>query len=1159
MQGLGWSAIFREQRYGGSLLGYWSLKNMPSLTTIGSKLVCRFLVLAMLGGGFAGRASAQQAKLGTVRGVVQTNQGRPVGGFWLMIDNPDLGMNYRKDVNPIGRFTFTDVYPGTYIFKISPNVYTVVSPSQIQVKGGEVLDVKVIVAAAPRSTGPFRSLARPRSWPQVRPQVRAMLPGVQFITVAQGGQAPASEASPRRGPGGTSGQGGASARESDAAAPVSSNTGARIIESQLVGLPLNGRSYSQLATLQSGVTDPLGGSTTRGGGSGSLTVSGGRSSSNSFSMDGTNIMDTGNQVPRSAAGVQLGTDSVLEVQVYGVQFPAEYGRGSGGVLNSITRSGTDELHVSLFEFLRNSHMDARNFFDRKLYPTDPRLPPFKRNQFGFVLTGPIRPKRTYWTAAMEVMRDRQSSTDTSNVLDSSDTADVQVDSRVVSYLALYPVVNGEKRGVGFGVHSEAIFIPTNETFFTGRVDHRISDRDSVFVHYSFDDAESYAIQNVAFFRTKSESRQQLLTLVGSHLFSSRTILAGRAGYTRPVSQRSTVGSFEIPRELNFVPGVAPFGVIQIPGSSAFGPNASLPDADKMNSFQFAGDLILQRGTHNMKMGGDVQRYRWDVFQSLNQGAVWSFTSRVNFLTLERDKQGSPGTTTLSVALPGSDASKAYRQTLTGLYFQDDYRVRTNLQLSLGARYEFATLIHDREGRTAHLADPLHDTKMEAGPLLDHNPSLRNLSPRVGITWAPTGRSSTVLNAGFGIYYDHILEYVVDSRGLSPPFYNTASIVNLNPFNYFPYALEAAAAQSGNKIQALILDYSHMSTPMVLRFNLSLRQQLAGEWRVQANYVGARGNHLYRAYEINQLSVPVGRGDGSLFFPPGNVGINPAFASINLLASDAQSFYHALQLSANKSFGRSTTVNTSYTYSKSIDDTSNFNTNNESIQYGLDRTLDRAISDFDIRNRVTTSFFYTLPFGPQGTLGKSKPVAAVLGGWRLGGILSLRNGTPINLRINVRNSGTLFAANRPNLRPGRSGSANLGVTTACSSNLPPPPDRLKPGLPVGGPDRYYDPCAFDVPPEGTLGNNGRNTLKGPGLFTLDISLQREFLLDSKRRLQFRAESFNVTNRVNFRPFAAGSTIVFTGSAANPSFNGTAGTIVSTSTNARQIQLALRLSF
>ena len=202
----------------------------------------------------------------------------------------------------------------------------------------------------------------------------------------------------------------------------------------------------------------------------------------------------------------------------------------------------------------------------------------------------------------------------------------------------------------------------------------------------------------------------------------------------------------------------------------------------MNSFQFAGDLILQRGTHNMKMGGDVQRYRWDVFQSLNQGAVWSFTSRVNFLTLERDKQGSPGTTTLSVALPGSDASKAYRQTLTGLYFQDDYRVRTNLQLSLGARYEFATLIHDREGRTAHLADPLHDTKMEAGPLLDHNPSLRNLSPRLGITWAPTGRSSTVLNAGFGIYYDHILEYVVDSRGLSPPFYNTASIVNLNPFN-----------------------------------------------------------------------------------------------------------------------------------------------------------------------------------------------------------------------------------------------------------------------------------------------------------------------------------------------------------------------------------------
>jgi outer membrane receptor protein involved in Fe transport len=1125
--------------------------------------------LLLLTASWTGPAWAQKSALGIVRGVVQTTKGRAVGGFWLMLDNPDLGMNYRMDVNPIGRFEFKDIFPGPYVFRISPYSYTVVSPAQIQVKAGQSLTVTVVVTPAPNPP------AAPTPPAAGSGENGLLTPGVRIIVVAQNAVAqnavaqnsstpPAGQPAQRTqssssasgARAGTAGQ--RSGEGSEPPAAVQLTVGSGISESQLVGLPLNGRSYNQLATLQAGVSDPLGGSATRGGGSGSLTVSGGRSSSNTFLMDGSNIMDTGNQVPRSAAGVQLGSDTVMEVQVNGVQYSAEYGHGSGGVLNSITRSGTDQFHANLFEFFRNSHMDARNFFDRQLSPTDPRLPPFKRNQFGFTLTGPIRAKRTYWMAGMEVMRDRLTSTDTSNVLDKSATSDVQVDTRILPYLALYPPVNGEHRGTGFGVHSEAIFIPTNETFFTGRIDHRISDRDSIFGRYNFDDAESFSIQNVAYFRTIAESRQQYLSLVASHIFGPHMIASGRLGYTRPVARRDTVTSPDVrlPRSLYFVPTASQLGVMQIPGSSAFGPSASLPDADIMNTFQFAGDLILQRGTHNMKLGVDVQRYRSDVFQSLNQGAVWSFTSRVNFLTLERDKAGLPGTTTLSVALPGSDASKAYRQTLLGFYFQDQYRIAPRLQLNLGMRYEFTTLIHDRDGRTAHLADPLHDTSMTVGPLLDHNPSLRNFSPRIGLSWAPTGKASTVVDAGLGVYYDHILEYVADSRGLSPPFYNTASIINLNPFNYFPDALAAAAAQPGNKIQALILDYQNMSSPMVLRYNAAIRQQLPLNWRATFSYVGARGNHLYRAYEINQFSVPIRQNDGTYFFPPGTVGINPAFGSVNLLSSDAQSFYNALQITASRTFGRGTTVNANYTFSKSIDDTSNFGTTNESIQYGLMRSLDRAISDFNIRHRLTTSFFYAVPFGAQGAWLKSGLGAHLLGGWRLGGILSDRSGTPINLRMNVRNSNTLFAANRPNLRPGYTGSPKTGVTTACDPRIQ---SNFPIGAPVGLPERYYDPCAFDVPPEGTIGNNGRNTLKGPGSFSLDVSLQREFLLDSKRRIQFRGEAFNLTNRVNFRPFSAGSAIVFTGSAANPSVNGTAGSIVSTSSGARQLQFALRLSF
>jgi len=1042
------------------------------------------------------RALGQEAA-GRIRGTVRSESGAPAAGVRLILTNPDKGMTYQNSPEG-GRFEFDGVRPGVYVFTVSPETFAIRSPAHIEVKSGQVAEVTVTVEPASKNSRP----SQPRQ----------------------------AEGSPSTAPTGT---------------------GAQIGESQLVGLPLNGRSYSQLATLQGSMSDVSGGSATRGGGSGNLTVSGGRSSSNNFFLDGTNIMDTGNQVPRSAAGVQLGADSMLEVQVYGVQYSAQYGRGSGGVLNSVSRSGTDAFHASLFEFFRNSKLDARNFFDRREQPNDPRLPPFKRNQFGFTMTGPLRQKRTYWMAAMEVMRDRQTTTDPHNILDVRQLSDVEVDPRVKPYLALYPPTNVRTLGNGFGVTSTVLFLPTNEIFLTGRVDHRLSDRDSVFGRYSFDDATSYDSQLVVRdIRTRSESRQQYLTLVESRILNPRLIAAFRFAYTRPAARQEAVSDFQIPRELYFVPGAPQFGVIQILGSTVFGPTPSLPQSSIMNSFQFAGDVILQRGAHSLKLGADIHRYRWDIFRSSNEGAVWSFASRENFLTLEDSiPLGSAGTTGLTVTLPGSDGSKAYRQTLTGVYLQDEYRLSPRFQVSLGVRYEFATLIHDRDGRTAFLADPLHDTQMQVGPYLKSNPSFRSFSPRVGITWSPAG--ATVFSAGFGVYYDQMLEYVADARGLSPPFYQAASLVNLRAGDFFPRALDAAAAQKTNQIQALIMDYEHMRSPTVLRYNASLRHPLPGNWRLQISYVGARGNHLYRAYEINQFPVPVRRADGSLYFPAGTVGVNPAFGSVNLLSSDAQSFYNSLQFSTNRNFGRGNSLQANYTYSKSIDDASNFGANNDAIQYGLSRTLDRAVSEFDIRSRLTVSYFYGFPFGSQGRWWKDGIPARLLGGWRLGGISSLRNGVPINLKINVRNSGYLFAANRPNLRPGRNGNPTTGVTTACYG--------LAPGLPVGVPERYFDPCAFDVPAAGTLGNNGRNSVKGPGAFTLDASLQRDFLLDSKRRLQFRMEVFNLTNRSNFRPFSTAASILFNGSADKPRVNPAFGTFAHTITTSRQIQFALRLSF
>ncbi len=265
----------------------------------------------------------------------------------------------------------------------------------------------------------------------------------------------------------------------------------RIDETQLVGLPLNGRSYNQLAALQVGVSDTSSALASRGLSGGGLNVSGGRSTSNVFLLDGTNVMGMNNQSPRSAAGTQLGSDSVSQVLVFGTNYSAEYGRGSGGILHSITRSGAPEFHGTFFEYLRNSKFDARNFFD----PAQP--PPFKRNQFGFALTGPIWKERTFFMMSFEALRDRLTKTDVSTFPDKDarmgriTDADgnllrtLNVNPKVVPYLELFPLPEFERLGNGIGEHRHPSFTPSDDNLFVLRVDHQFSLQDSMFVRYNF--------------------------------------------------------------------------------------------------------------------------------------------------------------------------------------------------------------------------------------------------------------------------------------------------------------------------------------------------------------------------------------------------------------------------------------------------------------------------------------------------------------------------------------------------------------------------------------------------------------------------------------------------------------------------------------------------
>ena len=927
--------------------------------------------------------------------------------------------------------------------------------------------------------------------------------------------------------------------------------GNRISEEQLAGLPLNGRSYNQLATLQAGVADTAGEQSSRGVGGGSLTIAGGRPTSNNFLLDGTNIMDTGNRVPRSAAGAQLGADSVLQVQVMSASYGAEFGRGSGGTLNSITLSGGNEFHGTLFEYFRNSKLDARNFFDG----FEP--PPFKRNQFGFALTGPVRRERTFFMGSFEAMRDRLTATEVTflpdqearlGFPDANGNPTVPVHPSVRPYLDLYPVPNLGSIGGGIGRNTAPVFLPSNEVFFAVRVDHAISDRDSLFARYTFDDASSTRPQSLFLFRTLTESRQQYATLVETHIFSLRTLNTLRLGYTRPVDTIDTISSIEIPPSLYFVPGAPIFGQIDIPGVARFGPQSIPPEANTMNTFQFADGVVAQRGAHTLKFGAEVHRYRWDLFNSFQKGGVWLFNSLESFL------RAGPESTALDVALPGSDNLKGFRQTLAGFYVQDDVRVSPRLQVNLGLRYEFATIIQEKDNRLVFLPDPAHDTTLQTGPMLGKNPSLTNFSPRIGFRWSPGSGGNTVLGGGFGIYYDPLLEYVVDLQKNGAPFYKRVISPNFNSVGVFPDALAGAALiPFESPFHVDVLDYNHMHSPAVLRYNFSAERSLPGGWNAQVSYVGARGNHLFRGYETNLFPEPVTRLDGKLFFPPDSGPINPAFGTIAVTSSDAQSFYNALQLSVAQSAGRAFSLQGSYSYSKSVDDASGSNTGFDAgtaRQYPHRRTLERGLSDFDLRHRLAINYFYALPAGRGQRWLKSGVLSEILGSWRIGGIVSFRSGTPFHPLVNVRTPGYLYTANRPNLLPERSNNPVSGGSSGCSGI---PADE-----PLGGPGRYFDPCAYSVPEPGTLGNVGRNTIIGPGVFSTDLSLQKEFVLGGERRLQFRAEFFNLPNHANFAPPPTGSRVVFSG--ASGSRNSTAGRLVPpTITTARQIQFALRLSF
>jgi hypothetical protein len=936
---------------------------------------------------------------------------------------------------------------------------------------------------------------------------------------------------------------------------ASSALSGTVNRSQMNDLPLNGRSFQELALLQPGVSAAVAaGSDAVGGRGKKITINGARPEQNSFLLDGSDINNVYNKTPGSVGGVLLGVETVREFQVLTNSYSAEFGRSSGGVINAITRSGINQLHGNLFEYLRNSALDAKNYFD----PATNAIPPFRRNQFGGTLGGPIRHDKTFFFGAFEAIKERLGVTGLTNVLD--DNARTSATGAVSSLIQiLFPRANGRVLGGGVAEYSFTKPQPTDEYFAQGRIDHRFSEKNTFFGRYTFDngtvDRQVKDKPPIVFF--KERSRNQYVTLEHVHTFSQVLLNTLRVSFSRSTSEVDNQRTVDVPPNLWWIPpsaGGVQFGFLTIQGLvTEMAGDYRLPRNDHLNNYQWHDTVFLTKGGHGLRFGAEGQRMQFNQHTTSQLGGIMTFTSLANFL------QGKPSS--FNFAVPGRiDPDRGFRQSFYAAFVQDDYRWKPNLTFNLGLRYEFATVPTEVNGKISNLRN-IADPTMVIGDPWYANPALKDFAPRIGFAWDPFRNGKTSVRSGFGIFYDQLLpKYYVFSGSLNPPF--TTRTSRANP--PFPNAVQGFSANApvcglpggptgscppGNlKANLQTVNYS-LQPSYIMQYNLSVQRVLPGNWDVTLGYAGSRGLHLIRVADANLAPYIVnaeGRtefiGDGTTKTPKSiNVCCrrNATFGGVTQRETDAQSFYNALQAGVTKQLSHGLRAQLSYTFSRSIDESSGINSQDfdNTTQYSInffDRKADRGLSSFSVKHVLVANWSYELPFGNS----RTGPAGVLVKGWQINSIVTAQSGTPFEVRLGNNQSGNLNTIDfsiheRPDVRAGLS---NNPVT--------------------GDPKHWFDPNAFVLQPVNTIGDLGRNTLIGPNLVNCDFSLFKHFSLGETKALHFRAEMFNVFNHPNFGvPNQANRTALLPTGAVNPG----AGGILSTVTTSRQIQFGLKLTF
>ena len=879
-------------------------------------------------------------------------------------------------------------------------------------------------------------------------------------------------------------------------------------------IPLNGRHFVDLGLLLPGsVTPPQNGFLTaplRGQGSFAFNTAGNREDTVNFMINGVNL----NDMVQNQITFQPSINTVQEFKADNSTFSAEYGRNSGAIVNIATRSGVNEYHGEVFEFLRNNVFDARNFFDAK-------KPPFKRNQFGLNFGGPVNlphfgeggpifgyhgKNRTFFFFSYEGTRQRQGLTLTSNVLTDQQRADV-TNPIVQRLLPLIPRATSVdfvgNPPVAVGRFSGSGTAPVDIDQYTGDVSHNIGNNDRLHGYYAFqrDKRGEPNLQGNTMpgFGDTRQSRRQIFTLNETHIFGPSLTNEARVGFNRvnitftPNAQLNAA-DFGIDTGVDQAIGLPQMAITGF--NFNLGGPAGFPQGRADTTVVVSDTLSYLRGNHSFKFGGEARRFYNNNF-NLDTGS-FTFPSLSAFTSAISNQ--------FSITI--GDRSSAIIQNAFGFYVQDNYKVRPNVTLEMGVRYDWNMTPTERYNRFV-VFDTATRSLLQVGSGIDkvYKENNDNFEPRVGIAWDPFKDGKTSVRAAFAILTDQPTTNVVTPLSSNPPLARPLTVSGAIPLGTAEN-VATAAGLAPNTVDP------NFHNAYVQSWNLNVQREVGKDLAVTVGYFGSKGTHLRISRNINQ-PINGGARPFTTLSPSSPIRPGAALNNIVQIEGSGNSSYNALWLTAEKRLSRGFQFNASYTFSKSIDYNS-LNSQGVIIQDSYNVRDSRGLSDFDARHRFVLNGLYELPFkGNQ-----------FVEGWQLSSIVQSQSGNPVNIVVN----NSTFTGTNNTVRPNVTGPISI----------------------LGTPNRWFDISPFIVP-VGRFGSLGRNVVIGPGFNNVDLSVIKRTQLTERQLIEFRWEVFDLLNHANFgQPGRVVGTTNF-GQITNTRFP------TSDSGSSRQMQFALKYKF